>query len=619
MERTYTQDVQAGFFDMIHKDLEEIWAGLDRRTDEIQNGNWKEYYSNVVDKYRFSSRFAMMRVLFEIATNLSPYKPRYIIDEEALKRGFSVARIGNFPDVTIQHAQTLTDEELNRYQELLLLRVEENNPDFCEEAAGLIARFFELPDEGTKCNLTRNELIRLGHMVNFSLEHMQFLLLRVLGDNEAGFRYSAAMDLIDMYGFIIRAPMSEVDDLKSWYCKSAGKQKKVSVDEKPVHLTQDIADSLEQTFSKWSPEEREKNMKEWLKNQAPTLDLPAKSARKIYIHLATYACLSICERKRSLPDNICDIYDHVFSNNFAEDMELIAFDSQFRDYHTIAKLLLFDGNKPNPNRCKAVAATLVYSNATFARNFIIEGFDKFKDNSKMLDSLYHTLKVKDGKLTPYGEENMNSRERVANILVGKESPLKSDLLYLLWIIANHNYLTLDQTAKEKACFLDDFLDAAAMLLDEATLPAFYPPNVLEDAMLLSIVLGDSDNSPASIYESICRTFSVTLKPEGTTEKTPEERKEIVAYYYDQLPNFRTKGDCIKACIEHFKERIPFSEKSFPNYRAQYIAQYCLENRAEYQDDVACMQACAKEFNEKIKMVEKACKAWPNGLSGGRNK
>ena len=263
MERNYTEAVRDGFFDLIENDTVEIWGNLDRSVAMIKSGKWKEHYSEVVAKYRFSSRFAIMRVLFEKVTGLPPSKT----DEQALAKGFSVAGIGNFPNITIKHAKELTDTEVALYQQLLLRRVEENNPDYTQEALRLVPGVLELPFAGTKCNLTRDELIRLGHMVDFSLEDMQFILLRVLGDNEAGFKYSASTDIIDIYGFLTRSTLAQVDELKVWYEQNAAKIKKVEYADKPVQFTQDIANSLEQTFAQWSPESRVAEFQNWLLNK----------------------------------------------------------------------------------------------------------------------------------------------------------------------------------------------------------------------------------------------------------------------------------------------------------------------------------------------------------------
>lgn len=531
MERNYTEAVRDGFFDLVEKDTVEIWENLDRSVAMIKSGKWKEHYSEVVAKYRFSSRFAIMRVLFEKATGLPPSKT----DEQALAKGFSVAGVGNFPDITIKHAKELTDTEVALYQQLLLRRVEENNPDYIQEALHLVSGVLELPSVGEKCKLTRDELIRFGHMVDFSLEDMQFVLLRALGDNEAGFKYSASTDIIDIYGFLTRSTLVQVDELKVWYDQNAVKIKKVEYADKPVQFTQNIADSFEQIFSRWSPENRVAEFRDWLLKNAPYLDLKSKTARKAYINLATYAYILT---KKSLSD-----MSDMIGENLYEDVEKI---SQIPAYHEYAHQLFFNGSKPDAKKCESIAEELIYENAEYAGDF-----HTHDSNSELL---YHVLCVENGKATSRGKLNKNSKNRIRDILMDKVAPEKSDLLYLLWFSANSQWIGTVSTAEEKVTFMDDFLAAAACILDAALLPEFYPPNILEETLMLALVLGDEDTTPAMIYESICSTFTdkgKTKKKAGATKKTPEQKREIAAYYYSHLPAYPSKTDCKKACADHF--------------------------------------------------------------------
>lgn len=531
MQRNYTEAVREGFFDLIENDTKDIWKDLDRSVDMIRSGKWKEHYQGIVSKYRFSSRFAFMRILFEEATGLSPAKT----DEQALAKGFCVAGIGDFPDITIRHAQQMPEEEVALYRKLLLRRVEENNPDFCREATSLVARAVAAPAEGAKCALRRDEIIRLGHMVNFSLESMQFILLRVLGDNEAGFNHSASGDIIDLYGFINRSPLSQVDALKAWYEENAAAIPKAEYADKPVHFTRDIATAFEQTFLNWAPENREEEFKKWLLQQAPCLDLKSKTARKVYMNLAAYAYIRA--KKYHLDHN------DIVGDDLYEDMEYL---SRVPGYHAYALQLFFKGTKPDAQKCKSVAEGLIYENAEYADNF------GMRDNNSEL--LYHVPYVEKGKITTRGSFNKNSKKRIEDILMDKVAPAKSDLLYLLWIVANCQWVGMDISPEEKPLFLDDFLAAASCLLEAAFLPDFYPPNILEETLMLALVLGDEAEPPATIYEAICSAFTdkgKVKKKVGAKKKSPEEQKQIADYYYSHLSAYPTKTACKKACAAHF--------------------------------------------------------------------
>lgn len=631
MERNYTKAVRAGFFDLIEKDTVEIWENLDRSVAMIKSGRWKEHYSEVVAKYRFSSRFAIMRVLFEKATGLSPSKT----DEQALARGFSVAGIGNFPNITIKHAKELTDTEVALYQQLLLRRVEENNPRYTQEALRLVPGVLELPSAGAKCNLTRDELIRLGHMVDFSLEDMQFVLLRVLGDNEAGFKYSASADIIDIYGFLTRATLAQVDELKAWYDQNAAKIKKVEYADKPVQFTQDKANSIELVFSKWSPENRVAEFQNWLLKNAPYLDLKSKTARKIYVNLAMYAYVRATSKTCQLHFDTNDI----LTDNFYNDIENIAFGQEFHDFHAYAVQLFFKNSKPDLRKCDAVASELIYENAEYAG-----AFSAHETDSQLL---YHVPYLEKGKITSRGILNKDSKDRIVAILMDQVSPAKSDLLYLLWFAANTHWI-ISSSAAEKASFLNDFLDAASCLLGEAFLPEFYPCGILEETMLLSIVLGNEEKSPAMIYESICSTFTEKGKKKkqtGDTMKTSAKKKEIALYFYDLLADPRkkegyvvSKETCKKRCAEHFGIGKSSVEIYCDQFVAQYyydhlgknlseevcklVEKYCDKDTAErYKEHIGellsekiCKKVCADLFNKTIKSVNTCCKKYPKGLA-----
>ena len=147
----------------------------------------------------------------------------------------------------------------------------------------------------------------------------------------------------------------------------------------------------------------------------------------------------------------------------------------------------------------------------------------------------------------------------------KVAPEKSDLLYLLWFAANSQWISTVSTTEEKVTFMDDFLAAAACILDAALLPEFYPPNILEETLMIALVLGDENNTPAMIYEAICSTFTdkgKAKKPVGAKKKTPAEKKKIVEYFEMLLKENKKIGDCEKACAEKYGVSI----KSLQKYR-----------------------------------------------------
>lgn len=579
-ERAYTQSVRNDFYDLIENDLDHIWSSLKKRSQAIGEGNWKPYYEEIVSRYRLSCRFAVMRILFEQATGLSPART----DEKLLAKGFAVDGVGDFPDITMEHAERMDASELARYRELLLRRASENEPDYLDEAKDLIDRALALPARGLKCALSRDEIIRLGHMAGFGFEDMQFLLLRVLGDNETGFRYSSSEDLVDIYGFIVYCPLSEVEALKSWYAALPARANQNGVEEKPAFFTRDIADSVERIFLEWAPEERTERFKSWLRDKAPSLDAKPETAQRVYANLAAYTLIRIRDAKyieclerdfgirgfHNLPDEASD--------SFYNDIEEIA---SYKTYQEHTRTLFFTNGKPDAGKCAAAAEALCREYGESARNF-----GTVCDNSA---KYWRAPYLEKGRV----KLDTRVRERLCGILADKLSPCKSDMLFLLWVAANSHWHGTDASAAEKAIFMDDFLDAAECLLRSALLPEFYPPNILEESMLLSIALGcddhaesgvsraqdahavlrdsgkaapggeneyifitddDDTHSPAAVYESICASFAkkgTGGKTAGARNKTKAEKRKIAEYYRDNIQNYQSRKACAEACAKRF--------------------------------------------------------------------
>ena len=482
----YTKSIQSGFYDMIEKDITDIWAELNINTAAIASEDWKSYFSSVVAKYRMSMRFALMRILFEIASDLPPEK----ITDDDLKKGFSVQGIGNFPDITIRHAEELDPDEIQQYKDLLLKRVSESSPKskpkLFEQAGTLIDSALTLPAEGSKSLLSREQIILLGHLVDFSYADMQFLLLRVLGDNEVGFSFSASSDLIDIYCFLKHKNADAVNRLKRWYTGGPAKHQKVEVEEKNLCCTQDIANSLENRFLKMT----EKDFQLYMTQNAPVLDLNPKTAHKIYLNLAGYASLFF-EGFTVHDDTVRAL------SNFNDEITKLM---SLRDLSREAKSLFFTNFRPDSQKCSQYAAVLVSENYEIATNFSIHRKDK---------KLFYHVPFVDGygKVNVRGTLNNNIQNRITRILMGETAPQKSDILYLLWVVAGFQWIGEDTgSSAEKRTFLNDFLAAASCVLRAALLPAFYPPSVLEQAILMSIVQEDSEHSPAVVYENICSAF-----------------------------------------------------------------------------------------------------------------
>lgn len=110
----------------------------------------------------------------------------------------------------------------------------------------------------------------------------------------------------------------------------------------------------------------------------------------------------------------------------------------------------------------------------------------------------------DGQMTVSGGINA-SRTRVQDLLAGKAEVEKSDMLYLLWFTVGLCWLWNSRPRPSEIYDrLADFIDAAEICLDAAMLPPFYPPHLIEQSMLLSVVYaGRTESDTAEIYEQLC--------------------------------------------------------------------------------------------------------------------
>lgn len=109
MNENYTQAANSRCFGLVDSTLEEIWADIGRTPEDTEAILWKRKLQRIAAQYVLSSRFALMRILCERAGGG--------------ETGFTAALEGEtltFPDITAQHAQNLTERELQDYERLLM-------------------------------------------------------------------------------------------------------------------------------------------------------------------------------------------------------------------------------------------------------------------------------------------------------------------------------------------------------------------------------------------------------------------------------------------------------------------------------------------------------------------
>ena len=111
-----------------------------------------------------------------------------------------------------------------------------------------------------------------------------------------------------------------------------------------------------------------------------------------------------------------------------------------------------------------------------------------------------------------------SRSRVQDLLAGEEQVEKGDMLHLLWYGFNLCWGEdpIRNDMFELQCSLADFLECAETVLDAALLPPFYPPHIMEQSMMLSIICSVEDTGvPAYNYAELCESL---IRPRDRKKK-----------------------------------------------------------------------------------------------------
>ena len=174
-------------------------------------------------------------------------------------------------------------------------------------------------------------------------------------------------------------------------------------------------------------------------------------------------------------------------------------------------------------KCGQVAEHLYWENKTITDA-------ELKDNTKAWSMV--TLRQDKELSVSYGTVN-SSRNRIQSLLTGKEEVEKGDLLYLLWY--TFNLAWGDTEATEPGVIYDrifDLKDAAAALLENALLPPFYPPHLMEQSMLLSIIYaGKTGTDPSVVYGAVQQSLRSTRNSAKKSGKhSLQEQIEIITHY-----------------------------------------------------------------------------------------
>lgn len=550
-DRSFTMLAEDGILDLVELDRAAVWEDITSTPADSASDLWRKKLEKIGRENALSGRHALMRLLCCRARGLAVFDGERTAADVS-EAGFTAAvedREYHFPEISPERAETMPPEESRAYL-ALLMQIARRQADFDQELSERILSRAWFDEEsankaaesrlvGTgkeqkkaraayekanrrlyKNRMTREEALLLGHILDFSLLEMQWFLLRTQYEGEC-FRFNHSEDLIEAYGFLTGSSHLQVRRLKERYARMAEDLEKEEDYIRDEGFTQDISDSLPARVEQWKqyPETMEEAFLEWMRHRAPGLDIPSRTAGRIYRNLAVYA-YELCSGERDTPEET-ELPLCVYKCCASEESE------------GVIRHLYRQGALSAPE-CKNVADTLMRWNKDLAESLRA-------DNT----AVWHVIDVRDdGGLYPAGGPVNTGRTRVADVLMGKVQAEKGDMLYLLWFTANLFWLGGDPTDPNTVCCrVMDFMETARNLLNAALLPDFYPPHPIEQSMLLAIVSGrDEDNTPAAVYEAMLESIRGRRNRQKGSRKHDEETKLEVVRHYRQHPEL-TLAEC----------------------------------------------------------------------------
>ena len=550
MENSYTDGALDYFSDLLATDAATIWADLDLLGNESDAEKWKAKISSIARDYLLTPRFALMRILCNRAM---PYLPE---TDDPAQITYSVL-IGQdlltFRNISMEHARNLSVEEhINYLRHLMDLAgpSPDEDPDLhariiarvwhSEESANVVmihqlpqsvqqdaCKYIKVVEEIRKENkkrystrLLREEVLQLGHILHLSWEEVQWLLTRVFHVEETNLRPNHSHDLIEIYGYRSNAGCKRVDQLKKQYDElSSGIQKIVDHD-RIQNWTQNTNDELLNNIERWAynPDTMDEKFMEWLLSKAPGLDIPSQSALRLYRNLAAYAYAGAIPEEQDFLDEILHIADMDIESEEVEEF-------------------LYLNGELSPEKCARIAEDLYYGNnvhsgspeddSTKPWSVITLG----KDNKVSVSAgIVNTGRTK----SPAPEISSNNPEasketqtRIFSLLMGFSEIEKGDILYLLWYVCSLVWTGSNETNTNVLYDrIFDLKDAAQALLDVAGFH-FYPPHLMEQSMLLSIIYGGKTGTdPSVVYGTVLQS----LRETRAKRITRQEKLKIVNDY-----------------------------------------------------------------------------------------
>lgn len=424
-----------------------------------------------------------------------------------------------FQRATGEHARMLDADERDTYIRLICAVAAENTGTE-EKDWRPLARKAMLWNKQPE-QLSKEEVFRLGHGLRMTLQEVDDFILRVL-DND-GLSYARSEDVIEAFCFL-HEPANDpttAASLKAQYKKATKNIEKQEPVQKAEGFTVAMEMSLQSRIRRW--ENQEVNVQDtflqWLIGRAPWMDLPSQSAKGIYCRLAQLAY------------------------NWTVDPLQIPDEANFSN--AVLDYCL-------QGECTFIEPHMAYRMTEQILNNASVEFDNLRKRQNNQIWRYLTVDQK-GNTTAVAIGN-----RIPQLLLGEEPVTKADVLFMIWYIGDlcwtessiSGQVIYDRTA--------DFWSVSEKLLDEANLPDFYAPHMLERCFLKAICTrNEIGEYPFEIYEGMCE-FVLPEKQERKRSKQgsrmelsrAELEKEAMQAFLEEKIDF---GGIARKLAEHFRQ------------------------------------------------------------------
>lgn len=521
MLMSYTRTAAERCLSLVDEEVDQFWDDIESMPEDADSDKWKKKLTAIATEYSISSRFALMRtfqkrVLSAQEIEQNPHK--------GFKIQFSDGNIGVFEDISIEHAISMGQEELDLYEKLMMDRAARQSGAEEESDLRLIRKALRNHKKRTTL-LTKEEAMSLGHRIGLTLNEMQWFLRRVFSA-DGGFRYNSSEDLIDAYVFLrteAGKTGSSAKELKSDYRSKYGSISKIPHDENS-DWTQNNGSSLSDKVQGWPSDDCDERFKEWIGERAEYLDLPSATALRVYRRLAVFAYDLIkddIEEKEGEPqfgDGKHDYPDVDHAVHKDDDGILkTEYVLKVRDARTSYDIgFLLENGTISKKQCALIADRLLHKNQALVASNAHPDFTKNWRDLRVTNQ---------GKISPNGGINA-TRSRMSDILSGSESVEKNDMLYLLWFITClcWGYGSDDPDVWTR---LYELIDVCVNTLEDAGLPEFYPPHIMEQSMMLSTVYAYrfeewEKAEPLIVYNEICEAL-IERRAKHTNRKKSDNR------------------------------------------------------------------------------------------------